>query len=164
MSQQGFLYHAAGQLLNGILERQDSRQHAIPGIEKDLFVGRKSIANNRLETTILPSGINHITFVGRLDIEGVTKVEDKFAFSVMTESVPVLVDLSQVGFIASIGIRMLLMSAKALNRCGGRLVLYKPQPLVGEALATAGIDMLIPVYDDFDAACASLLQTPPAAV
>jgi anti-anti-sigma factor len=117
----------------------------------------------RLETTILPSGINHITLVGRLDIQGVTKVEDKFAFIVMTESVPVLVDLSQVEFIASIGIRMLLMSAKALNRRGGRLVLYKPQPLVGEVLATAGIDILIPVYDDFDAACASLLQTPSAA-
>jgi anti-sigma B factor antagonist len=118
----------------------------------------------RLGTKTLPSGIVQLTMVGRLDIEGVTKIEDKFAFAVMTETAPVLVDLSQVNFIVSIGIRMLLMGAKALQRRGGRLVLYKPQPLVGETLATAGIDLLIPTYDDFDAACADLLQTPSTAV
>jgi anti-sigma B factor antagonist len=117
----------------------------------------------RLESTTLPSGIVQLMLVGRLDIEGVTKIEDKFAFAVMTETAPVLVDLSQVDFIASIGIRMLLMSAKALQRRGGRLVLYKPQPLVGETLATAGIDLLIPTYDDFDSACTDLLQTSSAA-
>lgn len=114
----------------------------------------------QLESTTLPSGIVQLTLVGRLDIEGVTKIEDKFAFAVMTETAPVLVDLAQVDFIASIGIRMLLMSAKALQRRGGRLVLYKPQPLVGETLVTAGIDLLIPTYEDYDAACADLLQTP----
>lgn len=118
----------------------------------------------RFESTTLPSGIVQLRLIGRLDIEGVTKIEDKFAFAVMTETAPVLVDISEVDFIASIGIRMLLMSAKALQRRGGRLVLYKPQPLVGETLATAGIDLLIPTYEDFDAACAELLQAPSAAL
>lgn len=118
----------------------------------------------QLESTTLPSGIVQLTLVGRLDIEGVTKIEDKFAFAVMTETAPVLVDISKVDFIASIGIRMLLMSAKTLQRRGNRFALYKPQPLVGETLATAGIDLLIPTYDDFDTACADLLQTRSAAL
>jgi anti-anti-sigma factor len=116
-----------------------------------------------LEITDLPSGIRRLTPIGRLDIEGVGKIEDKFTFAVTTEATPVLVDMAQVDFIASIGIRLLLMNAKALKRRGSKLVLYRPQPLVGEALATAGIDLLIPVHTDFDAACADLLQTPSTA-
>jgi anti-anti-sigma factor len=118
----------------------------------------------RLESTTLPSGIVRLTLVGRLDLEGVTKIEDKFAFAILTKTAPVLVDISQVDFMASIGIRMLLMSAKALQRRGSRLVLYKPQHLIGETLATSSIDLLIPTYDDFDAGCTDLLQTASAAV
>jgi anti-anti-sigma factor len=112
----------------------------------------------QLEVMDLPSGVKQISLVGRLDIEGTNKIEDKFAFAVTTDSMPVLVDLSQVEFIASIGVRLLLMNAKVASRRGGKLVLYKPQPLVREALQTAGIDLLIPTYEDFDAACSDLLR------
>lgn len=118
----------------------------------------------RVEIDDLPSGIRQITLIGRLDVEGVSAIDDRFSFIVTTDTAPVLVDMAQVDFIASIGMRMLLMNAKALNRRGGKLVLYRPPLLVGEALATAGIDMLIPVHDDFDAACTDLLQARSAAV
>ena len=113
----------------------------------------------RLEIATLPSGIKQLTLAGRLDVQGTNQIENKFAFAVTTEKAPVLVDLSEVDFIASIGIRLLLMNAKALKSRGGKLVLYNPQSLVAEALATAGIDLLIPIFDDFDAACTDLLQT-----
>jgi anti-anti-sigma regulatory factor len=47
--------------------------------------------------------------------------------------------------------------SKALRGRGGQMVLYKPQPLIAEALRTSGIDELIAVYDDFDTACTDLL-------
>lgn len=115
----------------------------------------------KLDVTDLPSGIRQIALTGRLDVEGVSQVDDRFTFLVTTDTVPVLVDLGQVDFLASIGMRMLVSSAKALGRRGSKLVLYRPQPLVGEALSTAGIDLLIPVHADFDAACAALLPAPP---
>ena len=111
----------------------------------------------QLEIETLPSGIRQIKLTGRLDMLGANAIDNKFAFAVTTETGPVLVDLSAVEFIASIGIRLLVMNAKVQKSRGGRLVLYGPQPLVKEALLTAGIDLLIPTYDDFDAACAGLL-------
>lgn len=111
-----------------------------------------------LDIALLPSGIKQLTLTGRLDVQGVNQIDNKFAFAVTTEKALVLVDLSSVEFIASIGMRLLLMNAKALHKRGGKLVIYKPQPLVSEALVTAGIDLLIPVYNDFNAACAALLQ------
>lgn len=116
----------------------------------------------QLETADLPSGIRQITLTGRLDVQGAGAIDNKFAFAVTTAKMPVLVDLSGVDFIASIGMRLLLMNAKSLNTRGGKLALYRPLPLVHEALTTAGIDLLIPVYGDFDAACTDLLQTPAA--
>jgi stage II sporulation protein AA (anti-sigma F factor antagonist) len=114
----------------------------------------------QLETTTLPSGIVQLSLTGRLDIAGVGQVENPFTFAVATREVRALVDLAGVEFIASIGIRMLLQNAKAVQARGGRMALYGPQPLVREALTTAGIDLLIPLFDDLDAACAHLLEAP----
>lgn len=112
----------------------------------------------KLESSSLPNGVKDVVLTGRLDIQGANAIENKFAYAVSTEAAPVVVDMSQVEFVASIGIRLLLMNAKALTRRGGKMVLYNPQPLVKDALVTAGIDLLIPIYDDLDAACADLLQ------
>lgn len=113
-----------------------------------------------LEIADLPSGLKQLTLHGRLDIQGVHAIDDKFAFVVATSKAPVLIDLAAVDFIASIGIRLLLQNAKSLRNRGGKLALYRPQPLVAEALTTAGIDLLIPLDDDLDAANAALLGTP----
>ena len=114
------------------------------------------------EIAELPSGVKQLSLSGRLDIQGANAIDNRFAFAVTTSKAPVLVDLSGVDFIASIGIRLLLQNAKSLKSRGGKLALYKPQPLVAEALTTAGIDLLIPVYDDLDAANAALLAAPSA--
>lgn len=115
-----------------------------------------------LEITDLPIGVKQLALRGRLDIQGTNAIDNKFAFAVTTSKTPVLVDLSAVDFVASIGIRLLLQNAKALKNRGGKLALYGPQPLVAEALTTAGIDLLIPVFDDLDAAGTALLEAPPA--
>jgi anti-sigma B factor antagonist len=97
-----------------------------------------------------------LSLVGRLDIAGTGEVESKFTFQTATQKAAVLVDLSEVTFIASIGMRLLLSNARAQSQRGGLMVLCNPQPLVKEALVTAGFEQLIPMYDDFDAACAAL--------
>lgn len=52
--------------------------------------------------------------------------------------------------------RLLLSNARAQSQRGGLMVLYNPQPLVKDALVTAGFEQLIPMFDEFDAACAAL--------
>jgi len=89
--------------------------------------------------------ITHVAILGRLDIEGVNAIADKFVFNTSAQRKATLVDVSQVTFIASLGMGMLVGAAKALQRHGARMVLVGPTHLVQQALATAGIDHVIPI-------------------
>jgi anti-sigma B factor antagonist len=62
------------------------------------------------------------------------------------------VDLSEVNFIASIGMRTLISSAKAQAKRGGKIVLFNAQPMVREALETAGVNQVVPLFDDLNSA------------
>ena len=57
----------------------------------------------------------------------------------------VVIDMSGVTFIASIGIRHLVTATKALNRRGGKLVLVSPSELVRDVLETSGVTDLMPI-------------------
>lgn len=111
-----------------------------------------------IEMSKLDNGIKQINLTGRLDMKGTAQIESTFTIYAATEKAPVLVDMSGVEFIASIGMRMLVMEAKALARRGGKMALLNPTELVAEALRMAGIDELIPIFDDFEAASAHLFE------
>ena len=105
----------------------------------------------------LETGVVRVVIDGRFDMDAALKLENPFTFNIATAKAPVVVDMSAVDFIASIAMRLLLKNARAQQGRGGKLVLYKPTPLVREALTTAGISTMIPMYDDFDAACQDAL-------
>ena len=99
-----------------------------------------------------------IDLVGRMDVDGSEQMDLQFADLTGTTKQSVVVDLSQVTFLASIGIRSLLMNAKAIQRRGGAMVLLKPQPMVAKVLTTTGVDALIPMFDDLAAAKAAAID------
>lgn len=101
-----------------------------------------------LTTEDLADGIQKIVLSGRMDSAGTQAIDLKFTALTTTRPARIVVDFSQVSFLASIGIRTLVSSAKALARRGGRMVLASPQPLVDDVLRLGGIDTLIPVYAD----------------
>lgn len=106
----------------------------------------------QVHTETLDSGIIRVQLNGRLDILGAQAVEVRFTALTAISRGAVLVDLSEVSFLASLGMRALLATAKGVGSRGGRLVLYRPQPQVREVLDTAGLSSLIPVHDDLQAA------------
>ena len=106
----------------------------------------------QIDVTELDGGIQHIRLAGRMDIEGTQAIDLKFTALTASRRSAVIVDLSEVSFLASIGMRTLLSSAKALGLRGGKMVLLSPQPMVATALSTAGIDTLIPVHVDLGSA------------
>ena len=55
-------------------------------------------------------------------------------------------------FLASIGIRTLLLAAKAVTRRGGKIVLFNPDSNVTSILQMAGIDTLVPICRSLDEA------------
>ena len=110
----------------------------------------------QMDVVQLGDGVTRVNLAGRMDIEGTQAIDLKFTALTANRRAAVIVDLSQVSFLASIGMRTLLSSAKALAQKGGRMVILNPQPMVASALATAGIDTLVPVFPDLDAARAAL--------
>lgn len=70
---------------------------------------------------------------GRLDMQATNEMGDQFALSVGNSKGSAIVDLSEVTFLASIGMRMLISAARALNNRGRRMVLLSPTPEVKDA-------------------------------
>ena len=70
----------------------------------------------QLESSTLPDDIVRLRLSGRLDVAGVQAINDQFAFATTTRKAKIIVDLSEVSFLASIGIRMLLASAQSSDK------------------------------------------------
>lgn len=79
-----------------------------------------------------------IVLTGRLDIAGAEQIG--LAFDAVTGSERfVVVDMSGVDFLASIGIRTLLGGAKTMRRRNGVFILFAPQPDVANVLEVSGM-------------------------
>jgi anti-sigma B factor antagonist len=102
--------------------------------------------------------ITHLALRGRLDTAGVGEIELKFTGYTVPRAKPLLLDISELTFVASLGLRMLLTVAKALDRRGAKTVLLNPQPAVREVLSLSGFDQLMPVYNDVGTALAFLTR------
>lgn len=91
--------------------------------------------------------LRRIALSGRLDIPGTDAIELKFTALSAAEQRRVVVDLTAVSFLASIGIRALIANAKALQRRGGRMVLFVgDNAMVTKTLEATGIADLIPMF------------------
>jgi anti-sigma B factor antagonist len=88
-----------------------------------------------------------IAITGRLDMPGTDSVASKLGELVATPKKGVVVDLSYVEFLASIGIRALITSARAVEQRGGKMVLVVDGgSTVFQSLVATGVDQLIPVF------------------
>ena len=86
-----------------------------------------------------------ITLQGRLDTPGVDKIETRFTASIVPPGKPALVDLSGVTFVSSMGIRMLIGTARSLNLKHAKMIIFGAQPLVKESLDHVSLAEVIPV-------------------
>ena len=110
----------------------------------------------RLDTEELDGGILKVNLAGRLDIAGTDLISVPLAALAATDSRRVILDLSAVEFLASIGVRVILQNARAHQMRGGALVLLGPSPIIEEVLLTAGVPNVVPVVADLEAALAAL--------
>jgi anti-anti-sigma factor len=99
-------------------------------------------------------GVVKIVLAGRLDITGASDIDLQFN-AIAGSHRGVVVDLASVSFLASIGIRTLLLGAKAVQRRGGHFILLNPVDEVERVLDVMGMTDLMPIYRDNDAALAA---------
>jgi anti-sigma B factor antagonist len=94
-------------------------------------------------------GITHVALIGSLDIQGLHQVDMQFHCQTAARRQPAIVDMSQVDFISSLGMGMLVSCGQSLQRSvKARMVLLSPQPMVEDALKTARLDIILPIVHD----------------
>jgi anti-anti-sigma factor len=113
----------------------------------------------QLHYSELDNDIRLIKLSGTLDVTGTGEIETKFAGYCVGDKVRVVVDLSEVDFLTSTGIRLLTQTAKSVASRGGRMVLLNPTSEMHHVLEVTGIPSIIPVYFHFESAEAVLMAT-----
>ncbi|WP_263557051.1 STAS domain-containing protein [Paucibacter sp. B2R-40] len=98
-----------------------------------------------LEVTEIDAATHCVRLQGRLDAAGADQIGIRFTASTAAAGQHAIVDLAGVPFIASMGIRLLISSARALNAKGGKMVLFGAQELVQDVLEQAAVDQIIPL-------------------
>lgn len=103
--------------------------------------------------------LRSITLTGRLDILGTEKIAQEFTALSATTKRCVIVDLSGLTFLASIGIRALISNGKALQKQGGRMALVVGEnAIVTKTLETTGISVMLKIFKTLPEAESSLLE------
>jgi len=109
-----------------------------------------------VETRDINDNVRIIRLDGRLGSPEVDKLESPFSALAASAGKDVLVDLAGVSFIGSMGIRMLISTARAKQHKGLKLVLFGAHELVQEVLDQVSLGDIIPVVKDEQAALALL--------
>jgi anti-sigma B factor antagonist len=91
----------------------------------------------------------------RLDAVGVAALEGELAETIASHRGKVLADMSQVNFVASLALRMLLTSLKSVQPLGGDLRLAGLQPQIAEVFRKSRFDTLFKIYPDRESALAN---------
>jgi len=110
-----------------------------------------------IATRDLDNGVTVVAIDGRIDIKGAQEI-DMPMMIVAGSRRAVVIDISGVSFLASIGIRSILVAAKSINSKKGSCVMYGPIDDVREVLETTGIDSIIPIHTDMDEAIAAVVR------
>jgi anti-sigma B factor antagonist len=96
-----------------------------------------------------------ITLPSRLDAAGLATIERDFSEAITKHQGKALADMSEVNFVASLALRMLLMGLKAVQPLGGDLRLSGLQPQIAEIFRKSRFDTLFKIYPDRAAALAA---------
>jgi anti-anti-sigma factor len=113
------------------------------------------IAETKMKVDVInvENGISKLVLTGSMNEQGACDVESQMNEILKTTN-KVIFDLKDVHFLASRGMRALVMSDRLLREKGGKLVLVNPQALIEEVMKTAGIDTIVPIAPDLSAAIA----------
>jgi anti-anti-sigma factor len=106
--------------------------------EQIVMLGRLSMVSER------EGAVHSLSLDGELDLANADKVDQELRRVEAGDADVILVDLWDVSFIDSTGIRVLLTAA-ARCRHDGRLVIERANPLVLRVLHLAGVSRLLPL-------------------
>ena len=102
-------------------------------------------------------GLTHVVLDGRFDIAGAQAVDARFQ-ELAHSARSLIVDLSDVTFIASLGVRTLMVGAKTVIRRGTDMAVCGADENVSKVLRSTGFNEIVGLYPDFASAAAALTE------
>jgi anti-anti-sigma factor len=111
-----------------------------------------AIRTARLSHCEIEPGIVGVVLRGRMDVRRVPQIEGEFQRITTSGKKPVIVDLSEVDLMNSVGVAMLIESANILRANGIPMILLNPRPRVEHVIRIAHIDQLLPIVFDLSEA------------
>lgn len=106
-----------------------------------------------LSVTLKRNGAFPVVIInGRLDAFGARKLDDTFNHAVSGDDAYAVLDMGNVSYLSSGGIRALLSAAKKLKSRNGELCLANVDDFCAKVLKIAGFDQMFPAFGDVAAA------------
>ena len=97
-----------------------------------------------------------VVLMKRFDAYTATSVEAELNRLITSGTKKIVCDFSQTDYLASAGLRVLLTTAKSLQRVGGKIVLCSVKAYVLEVFEISGLNRVFKIYDSVDAALQAL--------
>ncbi len=111
----------------------------------------------------LDDGVRRINLAGRMDVEGTEEIDLKLTSLSASKQGWIVLDLSGVDFMSSLGLGTLVRCASAQILRQGKLVLLSPQANVERVLETTRVNEVVAVFHDFAAARQAVREAAAAA-
>ncbi len=100
-------------------------------------------------------GVSVIAVSGRVDSATAPDLETSLKKLVESEKTKIVLDLKNVEYMSSAGLRAMVSTLKAVKRVNGDLRLASPSPRVEEVLRLAGLTSIFSIHPNRDEAVAS---------
>jgi anti-sigma B factor antagonist len=109
-----------------------------------------------MEITVTPMRrVDLLKVSGRVDSSNSSELDEALQTRLDEGRTNLVLDLSEVNYISSSGLRTLVTALRASKKKGGDVRLANPSERVQEVLGLAGLDTLFESYDDVTAAVGS---------
>ncbi len=97
-----------------------------------------------------------VKLTGRLDSGTAPPAEESFARVLASGTPRLAIDMSQLEYISSAGLRVLLVVSKKVQQAQGKMVLFGLVPNVREVFSISGFDRIFSIQADQAAAVAAM--------
>lgn len=97
-----------------------------------------------------------VSMDGRLDNETAQGFQEKMSALIDAGCTRLVVDMADLQYISSVGLRAFLLISKKLKPLGGKLLMCKQQSHIKEVFDIAGFSSLFPCYPTREEATAQL--------
>jgi anti-anti-sigma factor len=111
-------------------------------------------ANMQIEITE-HKRVSVVTVSGRVDGSTAGDFEDALNKLIRSGNNNIVLDLADVDFVSSAGLRVLVNTHKAVKGSSGNIVIANPSQQVVDTLDIAGLDVLFEKYEDRETAVGS---------